>query len=352
MPKQLIAVKPHQAELLEDSLSPLLSNEVRIKVDFASPKHGTEATDFKGGSPWETEQFDTEYRLFTKRPQGNSGIAFGSWNLGNMFVGHIIELGKDVKDYQLGDRVCSYGGIKEFHTMNGINNFRLRKLSESDSWKNAVCYDPAQYALGGVRDAEVKPGDHVAIVGLGAIGLIAMQIVKRMGCYVVGIDPIEKRRNIALGLGADLVLDPTKTDVGFEMKKETQKVGMDVVIETSGSPYALQSAIRGLGYGGTICYLAFAKEFKGGLNFGQEAHFNNIKIVFTRAANDPNREHPRWDRRRIEETVWKMLMKNEIQCETIIEPVIPFHESAEGFMKYVDQSPELSVKLGIYFEVK
>lgn len=59
-----------------------------------------------------------------------------------------------------------------------------------------------------------------------------------------------------------------------------------MIIETSGYADALQSALRGLAYGGTISYVAFAKPFAEGFNLGREAHFNNAKIVFpARAAN-------------------------------------------------------------------
>lgn len=45
--------------------------------------------------------------------------------------------------------------------------------------ENAVCYDPAQFALGGIREAHVRAGDAVAIFGLGAIGQIAIQLAKK-----------------------------------------------------------------------------------------------------------------------------------------------------------------------------
>lgn len=54
-----------------------------------------------------------------------------------------------------------------------------------------------------------------------------------------------------------------------------------MIIETSGYADALQSALRGLAYGGTISYVAFAKPFAEGFNLGREAHFNNAKIVFS-----------------------------------------------------------------------
>ncbi len=351
MPKQLIAAAPRVAAITDYNDRAIMPNEVKVKVDYAAPKHGTELTDFKGVSPFIKEKYDSEWQLFMQREATeDSGVKFGEWNLGNQWVGRIIEKGSAVTEYEIGERVCSYGGIRETHIINAVNNFRLRKLPENVSWKNAVCYDPAQFALGGVRDANIRPGDRVAVIGLGAIGQIAAQICVKMGAsLVVAIDPIEKRREAAIKHGCHAAIDPTQADVGLELKKLSNKEGVDAVIETSGHPAALQSALRGLAYTGTIAYVAFAKEITGGLNFGKEAHFNYGKIIFSRAGSEPNPDYPRWSRRRIEDVCWEMLTNGYLNCEDIVDPIVPFAQSDEGYMKYVDREPHLSIKLGVEF---
>ncbi|SUG47622.1 Zinc-binding dehydrogenase [Salmonella enterica subsp. arizonae] len=114
----------------------------------------------------------------------------------------------------------------------------------------------------------------VVIVGLGAIGQIAVQLAKKAGASVViGVDPIEHRCDIARRHGADFCFNPGGTDVGMEIKKLTGKQGADVIIETSGYADALQSALRGLAYGGTISYVAFAKTVYGGVQPGTRSAF-------------------------------------------------------------------------------
>ncbi|WP_077876837.1 ABC transporter permease subunit [Escherichia coli] len=148
---------------------------------------------------------------------------------------------------------------------------------------------------------------------------------------------------------ADFCLNPIGTDVGKEIKTLTGKQGADVIIETSGYADALQSAFRGLAYGGTISYVAFAKPFAEGFNLGREAHFNNAKIVFSRACSEPNPDYPRWSRKRIEETCWELLMNGYLNCEDLIDPVVTFANSPESYMQYVDQHPEQSIKMGVTF---
>ena len=350
--KKLVATAPRVAELKDYEDRPIKANEAKVKVEFAAPKHGTELADFRDVTPFKDGKFDEEWRVFKERAADEPrGIEFGDLPLGNMFVGTITEIGADVTEYAVGDRVCSYGPIKETQIVNAVDNYKLRKMSKDASAKNAVCYDPAQFALAGVRDANVRPGDNVVVVGLGAIGMIALQMCVKLGAAVViGVDPIEKRRNVALKLGADYVLDSTACDAGLEIKRLTDKMGADAIIETSGNVHALQASIKGLAYNGTIAYVAFAKPFPAGLWLGQEGHFNQGKIVFSRACSEPLPEYPRWTRKRIEDVVWNMLMGGYLNCEDIIDPIVPFEESSEGFMKYVDQDPELSIKMGVTFD--
>lgn len=350
--KKLVATAPRVAEFMDYEDREIKANEVKVKVEFAAPKHGTELADFRGVSPFIDGKFDEEWRVFMERDADEPrGIEFGELPIGNMFVGTITEIGSAVTEYAVGDRVCSYGPIKETQIVNAVDNYKLRKMSKDASAKNAVCYDPAQFALCGVRDANVRPGDNVVVIGLGAIGMIALQIAVKLGAStVIGIDPIEKRRMVAKKAGAHYVLDNTACDAGLEIKKLTGKMGADAIIETSGNVHALQAAIKGLAYNGTIAYVAFAKPFPAGLWLGQEGHFNQGRIVFSRACSEPLPEYPRWTRKRIEDVVWEMLMNGYLDCEDIIDPVIPFEDAAEGFMQYVDQEPASSIKLGITFE--
>jgi threonine dehydrogenase-like Zn-dependent dehydrogenase len=349
--KKLIAAAPRVANLVEYEDQPLQENEVRIKCEFASPKHGTEVIDFRGMTPFIDEYFDEEWRMFMPRQEGAApGIVFGEFQLGNMIVGTIVEKGAKVSEYEIGETVCTYGPIMETVIVNAVDNHRLRKMPKGAKWQNAVCYDPAQFAFSGVRDANVRAGDYVVVVGLGAIGQIAIQLAKKAGAsIVIGVDPIERRRDIALKNGADYCLDPISTDVGYEVKKLTDKLGADSIIETSGNAAALQDALKGLAYGGIISYVAFTKPFPEGLNLGREAHFNNAKIVFSRAASEPNPDYPRWNRKRIEDTCWELLMNGYLNCVDIIDPVVRFEECAEAYMEYVDKHPELSIKMGIQY---
>jgi len=168
--------------------------------------------------------------------------------------------------------------------------------------------------------------------------------------YVAVIDPIQKRRDAAVAAGADAAFDPLHEDVGLELKRATNRAGVDAAIDTSGNEQALQQALRGLGYGGTIAFVGWARAFSGTLDLGREAHFNNANLVFSRASSEPSRDHPRWDRRRIATSCWNMLASGKIDCQRIVDPVVSFAEAPGAYEEYVDRNPHKSIKLGIAFD--
>ena len=323
MPKELVAIAPRQPVLRDYEDGPLSADSVRVQVEFGAPKRGTEMTMYYGlrGAGF---------------PQG----------LGNMCVGKVSEIGSEVEGVEIGERVAGYGHLKETHTWNAQ---RILKMNERMTWKEAVCYDPAHFALAAVRDGQVRVGDRVAVFGLGALGLMSQQFAKIAGAdFVAVVDPIEGRRAVAEKTGADLVLDPTACNVGEALKEATGGLGVDVAIETSANYHALDDAIRSVAFEGTVVVVGWAKECKGGLDLGAVAHFNIPNLIFARANSDPNRDHPRWSFGRIMDTCWKWLSEGRFDCEDIVAPVVPFADAAAAYEE-MDNHPERSVKLGVSF---
>ena len=323
MPKELVAIAPRQPVLRDYEDGPLPADSVRVQVEFGAPKRGTEMTMYYGlrGAGF---------------PQG----------LGNMCVGKVSEIGSKVEGVEIGERVAGYGHIKETHTWNAQ---RILKMNERMTWKEAVCYDPAHFALAAVRDGQVRVGDRVAVFGLGALGLMSQQFAKIAGAdFVAVVDPIEGRRAVAEKTGADLVLDPTACNVGEALKETTGGLGVDIAIETSANYHALDDAIRSVAFEGTVVVVGWAKECKGGLDLGAVAHFNIPNLIFARANSDPNRDHPRWSFGRIIDTCWKWLSEGRFDCEDIVAPVVPFADAATAY-EDMDNHPERSVKLGVSF---
>jgi threonine dehydrogenase-like Zn-dependent dehydrogenase len=325
--RELVATSVRKAELLTYRDGPLPPDHVRVAVEFAAPKHGTEMHLYRGhaaNQPW-------------------AQFPFG---LGNMFVGRVAELGSAVKDIAPGARVAGYSNLRPTVTCRPEH---LLRLPDRMTPKEAVCYDPAQFALAGIRDGHVRPGDAVAVFGLGAIGLMAVQMARMAGAdFVAAVDPLAVRRGVAARIGAHLTLDPNTADVPKALKDATAGRGVDVAIETSAAAEALDTALRGLAYGGTVSYVGWPIRFEGGPDFGALAHFEVPNLIFARACSEPLRDHPRWTFKRICETCWQWLAEGRFQCEDIVQPVIPFEE-ALAMVRTIDEHPEACVKFGVRF---
>jgi threonine dehydrogenase-like Zn-dependent dehydrogenase len=336
--KKLVCVAKGTLEWQAYEDEPLQGKQVLVQAEFAAAKHGTEMAFYKGYAaprgPW-----DSEYLLH--RPgEGKPPYPF---QVGNMIVGPVVAVGPEATRVKVSDRVCVYGGFRETRV---LDESACWLMPAGMGWKTAVCLDPAEFAFGAVRDGHVRVGDAAAVFGLGAIGLMVVQVLKLAGADpIIALDPLPSRREIAAQLGATLTLDPTACDAGLEIKIATGKRGADVIIEYSGAAQAMQQALRVVAYGGTVVAGAFPPPYGAGLDLGAEAHMNLPKIVFTRACSQPDREHPRWNERRIFEFCWKMLCEGKFTGEPIVQPVVPFDALPEAYAQ-IATHPETLLKVG------
>lgn len=102
----------------------------------------------------------------------------------------------------------------------------------------------------GLKETDTKPGEWVAISGIGGLGHLAVQYAKAMGLHVAAIDVAEDKLALARNLGADLTVNALHDDPGTYLKKETG--GMHGVLVTAVSPIAFKQGLSALRRKGTI----------------------------------------------------------------------------------------------------
>ncbi len=341
MPTEFIAPAREEVAFREYEGPALAPDQIRVRSRFGAAKHGSEMAMFQGYAG-HRGNYDGELHIFTQESQM---VKYPN-GLGNMCVGDVTEIGKEVQDISLGDTVFAHGSFRQEHVWPSDH---ARKLPDGVPWQAAVCLDPADFALGAIRDGHIRLGDAVAVFGMGAIGLFVVQLAKLAGAYpVIAVDPIPLRRDVALECGADTVMDPTACDAGLEIKLATDKRGADVCVDYSGHYSALQAALRGVAYLGTVVAGAWPGSYPAGLDLGAEAHFNRPTIVFSRACSEPNPEYPNWDETRIFSVVWRLLCDGSLKAEPVVQPVVPFNDLLEEYPK-IANAPEENVKLGVAF---
>jgi predicted dehydrogenase len=127
--------------------------------------------------------------------------------LGYSSAGTVVAVGEGVADLNPGDRVACAGAGHAVHAEFAC----VPRLLVARIPSEAVTFDEAAFttvgavALHGVRNADVKLGDTVAVIGLGLLGQLTVQILKAAGCRVLGMDISAERAELAARLGADAV---------------------------------------------------------------------------------------------------------------------------------------------------
>ncbi|WP_067456199.1 2,3-butanediol dehydrogenase [Actinomadura macra] len=205
--------------------------------------------------------------------------------LGHEFSGTVTEIGPGVTGFSPGDRVavephyrcgdcarcrageynlCRHFGFAGLMGDGGlaeravVPSYMLHRLPDGVSLEQAALFEPAAVALHSIRRSGLRDGESVAVVGLGPIGLLVVQLAARYGAgRIVAADPSGTRRDLALRLGATEVVDAGGLPAG----------DADVAFEAVGTEGTLRDCLaasrRGgrvvlLGLGGTFAFDAFA----------------------------------------------------------------------------------------------
>lgn len=125
---------------------------------------------------------------------------------GYSLSGEVIEVGKNITDIKIGDFVgCSGAGIANHAEFVAVPRLLASKIPQNLDLRQAASVTLGAIAMQGVRQANPKLGETVAVIGLGLLGQITCQILRAAGCRVIGLDLDGKRVQLAKKLGtADL----------------------------------------------------------------------------------------------------------------------------------------------------
>jgi L-iditol 2-dehydrogenase len=126
-------------------------------------------------------------------------------------------------------------------------------LPDNVSFHEAALVEPLACVLRAIEKTEIEEGDTVAVIGIGPIGLMFVQVLKSMGARVIALGNRGSQMTMASAMGADYVVDSTKSNVVEEVRKVTGgRRGADVVIEAVGSKETWQQAMGMVRRGGTL----------------------------------------------------------------------------------------------------
>lgn len=206
----------------------------------------------------------------------------GPFPIGHESTGTVVELGANAqtKGLKVGDKVAYYYNkyCGKCHFCNNgqehlctnvsfnmssmceyicVSEKQVYKLPESVDLLKGALSEPISFCLHSIDQGELKSGDTAVISGGGAIGLLHVILAKRAGATkLTVIEPIAEKREMALKLGAQYVIDPINEDVKAKIAKITNNRGFDAIFECSGAKPTIQASLDYASRGARIVYAA------------------------------------------------------------------------------------------------
>jgi (R,R)-butanediol dehydrogenase / meso-butanediol dehydrogenase / diacetyl reductase len=204
--------------------------------------------------------------------------------MGHEFAGVVSGVGTGVIDVQEGDRVavepyyvCGECSACAAGRYNICRKLGFVGLASQDGGFAETCVvdrrwvhplgdlttdigalvEPLAVAHHAVRLSGLRPGGSAVVFGAGPIGLVTVAALKATGAgQVIAVEPAAARKAKATVAGADVVLDPTETEVGDAVRDLTRGAGSDVAFECAGVDAVLATAIGAVRPGGTVVNVA------------------------------------------------------------------------------------------------
>lgn len=273
--------------------------------------------------------------------------------IGHEFVGEIVEAGKDVEGYAIGERVtmatsiscghcdvCRSGYTNRCESLSpisydypgafaeyiaiptaGVTSGNVVKVPISVS-EIAALAEPVSCAINAQILAGVKMGDTVVVAGCGPLGAIHTQVAKTNGATrIIVTEFLQSRLEQAKELDVDDIIDVSKTDAVEQVMKLTDSIGADVVIVTAPAVSAQEQALSMARKGGMINLFASLPKDNSELKI--DSRLIHYRELFISGASDSSPYHV--------ELAVRLLDKGLIS-EKIITHRLPIDEFIDGIM--------------------
>lgn len=202
--------------------------------------------------------------------------------IGHEFAGEVVDGGDNTNGFGIGDRItimplipcghCQYCKVGQSHMCDDYDYYGSRRdgaMADYIVVESANCLrlptnvdyemgsftDPVSVALHAVSKTKIQPGKSAAVFGLGAIGFLAVQWLKTLGCTtVIAVDVADDKLALAKRLGATHGVNGKDTDAVEAIKQLTGGEGVDIAIELAGNKITHVQAVASVKKNGEVVY--------------------------------------------------------------------------------------------------
>lgn len=325
---------PRKIEQRGEELPAVAAETVRVRTVVSALSHGTEMLVYRGQVPPELE-----LDLPTLRGRFRFPIKYGYAS-----VGRVVEVGAAVESLREGDLVFVHHPHQtEYVVPAGL----AVRLPDDLPAEQAVFLANLETAVNVMLDAGIRLGEQIAIFGQGVVGLLLTQLACRVGVgLIVSVDPLPLRRGLSRAVGATLSLAPDD-GVADQIRRLTDGVGADVVLEASGSGAALQQAIDCAAFQGTVVVCSWYGVKPVTLQLGSAFHRRRVRLVSSQVSTVDPALQPRWGLERRLAVARELLAR--LQLAPLITHRLPFDRAADAY-RLVDERPGETVQVILTYD--
>ncbi|MGQ9690332.1 MAG: zinc-dependent alcohol dehydrogenase [Thermoproteota archaeon] len=258
----------------------------------------------------------------------------------------MVSVGSKVSGFRVGDRVAS----RQNHASHVIaSEGEVIKVPEGLSSDEASFFALGSVALQGIRKARIELGESVVVLGQGLIGIMALQLAKLSGGFpVIGVDLYDYRLNVSLKCGADYTFNPIEVDLDRSISDITTGKGANVVIEATGNPEAIPTALKLAGDYGRVVILGSPRG-ESRIDFYNNVHRHGITIIGAHERTRPRYEssHGWWTQHDDSSLILRLISRGLLRVRDLITLRMSFQRAGEAYDKLVKSKGEV---LGIILD--
>lgn len=271
--KKIVFTSPCVAELLDAKMPEIRADEVLVEIAVSTISSGTERANLVGDPNINS----------TKGPE----VKFPR-SAGYSTSGTVVAVGEDVTRLKVGDRVaCSWTKHQKYCA---VKESRAYLLPEGVDFPEAALVHIATFPMAAIRKCRVEMGESAIVMGLGVLGLIAVELLRAAGAVpVIAVDPVESKRRQALELGADYALDPFAPDFAKTVKELTGG-GAKAAIEVTGKGQGLDMVLDCMARFGRVALLGCTRNSDFSIDYYRKVHGPGITLVGAHTDARPKHE--------------------------------------------------------------
>ena len=272
--KNIVFIKENQAELMTEDVPLLNQGEILVKLCVSSVSSGTERANIMGSKIVAWNKPEAKEAIFPRRAGYSS-------------AGVVEQIGDGVTKFQVGDRVAlCWGTHNQYVTIKENKAYNIDEVT----FENAALFHIATFPLAAIRKCRLEIGESAIVMGMGILGLIALQLLKAAGAVpIIAVDPDSAKREKALSCGADYALDPYAPDFAEEAKRLTNG-GANVGIEITGIGAGLNGILDCMALKGRVALLGCTRDSDFTIDYYHKVHGPGITLIGAHTAARPKYE--------------------------------------------------------------